>query len=170
MTNHYGRECVVNIGTVQRFKPKGMTKKWLAVTAPRQKDFPDEASYLKALREHEALGAEITSKIPPALFGKEPTLDEVINGNPKKGYKGSPELATDPKYKPWLDTVSYLEGMVSTYGIHAAGIVLANEPVSDTMPIKVGKDPDGNERWATQFTMEEVEALGLTKVEIVGML
>jgi DNA polymerase-3 subunit alpha len=67
--------------------------------------------------------------------------------------------------------------MVKSFGIHAAGIVISNEPIYEHIPIWWKDDeelqPNGSkkkiEKYITQYNMGEVEALGLIKMDILSI-
>lgn len=165
LTEHWGTDGTANIMALQKFKPRGITNKFFAATEPK-----DEA----AKPAHYKLRNEILSKIPPARYGLEPTLAEILDGNDdKRGYDAHPELTTEARFKPWLDMARRVEGMVSTFSIHAAGLVISDFPISDVMPLWFRKTKDEYSdhhevgRRVTQFTMEEVEKLGLIKFDFL---
>lgn len=58
-----------------------------------------------------------------------------------------------------------LEGLPRHISLHAAGIVLSNQPITNVCP-KVQVDADNQ---ATQFTMEYLEELGLIKMDFLGL-
>lgn len=173
----WGRENVANILTVGTMKPKSLVKDFFRVTAPaEQTNEAGEVTNKKEIAEHFALQADILSKIPPALFGKEPTLQEVIEGSKEKGYEPHPELL-EPKYAKWLRSARKLENMVKLFGIHAAGVVVSNSPISDTIPIlrqvdKI-KTASGEKieevKYATQWDLKDVEANGSIKFDFLGI-
>jgi len=147
----WGRERVANIITHTTFKPKGILERWTKLAAPR----PEEET---ALKKHYQTMAEIKAMIPSALFGKEATLDEIVNGNDKKGYKPHPELTTEDKYKEFYRFAKYMEGMVQNFSFHPAGLIISNDPLHEHVPIwKNGKCD-----YITQFDMNECSELGLT--------
>lgn len=154
----WGIDNVASIMTLGTFKAKSATERWGKVTAPPP---TDEV----ALRKHYDFIKEIKNKIPPPLFGKEPTLKEIIEGNEEKGYKPHPELL-DKKYKDWYTFISYVEGMAAQLGIHAAGIVISDFPISNVLPIMKNKKVDR----ITQFDMKEVETLGLLKYDFLTIV
>ena len=58
-----------------------------------------------------------------------------------------------------------IEGMPRNTSVHAAGVVIANAPVSDFVPLKTGKD----NTIMTQYPMSVLESLGLLKVDFLGL-
>jgi DNA-directed DNA polymerase III PolC len=160
VVENWGREHVASIATHGVFKPRSILKDWFRVTEGNQD-----------------LMREITAKIPKQLHGFEPSLSDVLNGNREKHYPPHPELLTELKYAEWLSAAQRLEGMVNRTGIHPAGVVISNTPISDHIPIFMKKDkelmPDGKTqeivKWITQYDMTEVESMGLIKFDFLGI-
>ncbi len=63
-----------------------------------------------------------------------------------------------------LDVSLALEGMARHSSTHAAGVVVADRPITDYVPVQV-KD----NAVTTQFTMGTVEELGLLKIDFLGL-
>ncbi len=59
-----------------------------------------------------------------------------------------------------------LEGSIRNTGIHAAGIVVCGDPLTDYIPICNAKD---SEIPATQFSMKPVEQVGMLKIDFLGL-
>jgi len=74
------------------------------------------------------------------------------------------------KYPDVLPVAKKLEGRVRNTGIHAAGMVVSSVPLTDICPVETRKGTSGGERAAvTSFDMEDAEAVGLIKVDILGL-
>ncbi|MFC4618261.1 DNA polymerase III subunit alpha [Camelliibacillus cellulosilyticus] len=58
-----------------------------------------------------------------------------------------------------------VEGLARHTSIHAAGIVLSADPLTDLVPLSEGRDGVR----VTQFPMEDLEALGLLKMDFLGL-
>lgn len=71
---------------------------------------------------------------------------------------------TDPKIYELIDTARRVEGMPRHSSVHAAGVVIAPEPVTEFVPVA---KPD--ESVVTQFTMTTLEELGLLKMDFLGL-
>jgi len=59
-----------------------------------------------------------------------------------------------------------LEGSIRNTGIHAAGIIISGQPLTELIPICNAKDSDMP---ATQFSMKPVEMVGMLKVDFLGL-
>ena len=85
-----------------------------------------------------------------------------------KALAKSPDFRTaydsDPLVRQIVDDARILEGLSRNVGTHAAGVVIAPEPVDDMVPL-VASDKG----LATQYTMKEIEHLGLLKMDFLGL-
>ncbi len=88
------------------------------------------------------------------------TLAEAINKEPK--FK---ELAAaDSRIAQLLETSQALEGMARHASTHAAGVVIADKPLTEYVPLfKAG------EQVSTQYTMKDLEKIGLLKMDFLGL-
>jgi len=63
-----------------------------------------------------------------------------------------------------------LEGRIRNAGVHAAGMVVSSIPLTQVCPIETRKDTDGGGRTVvTAFDMTDAEAVGLIKIDILGL-
>lgn len=68
--------------------------------------------------------------------------------------------------KQVLDTAFEIEGFARHAGTHAAGVVISEERLTDIVPLQRVKDTDSV---MVQHPMSDVEALGLLKVDFLGL-
>jgi DNA polymerase-3 subunit alpha len=71
---------------------------------------------------------------------------------------------SSPQYKRLFDLSLKLEGLARHSSIHAAGVVIADRPLSDYVPL--GKNGDDI---ITQWQMTELEEVGLLKMDFLGL-
>jgi len=71
----------------------------------------------------------------------------------------------EPRIRDLIDTAQSIEGMVRHASTHAAGVVIADRPLSDCLPLYRGQ----NDEVVTQYAMEDVEASGLIKFDLLGL-
>lgn len=64
-----------------------------------------------------------------------------------------------------LKVAQQIEGLPRNYSTHAAGVVLSQDALVKTLPVQTGTD----ERLLTQFEKDPVEALGLLKIDVLGL-
>lgn len=85
------------------------------------------------------------------------------------------EYESDPNVREWIDIALKLEGTNRNAGTHAAGVVIANGPITDYVPIQVVKRKDENggsekrEALTTQWVMGDLENVGLLKMDFLGL-
>lgn len=67
-----------------------------------------------------------------------------------------------------IDIGKKLEGSIRNTGIHAAGIIISGEPLSDVIPLCNAKDAV-SDMPVTQYSMKPVELVGMLKVDFLGL-
>jgi len=72
---------------------------------------------------------------------------------------------TDEQIRYLIEMSKRLEGLPRHTSMHAAGVVIANAPADDYVPLSRGSD----EAITTQFTMTTLEELGLLKMDFLGL-
>jgi DNA polymerase-3 subunit alpha len=65
-----------------------------------------------------------------------------------------------------VDLARPLEGLVRQDSIHAAGVVIADRPLTEVVPLQ---QKGADQELVTQFAMQDVEALGLLKMDFLGL-
>jgi DNA polymerase-3 subunit alpha len=87
----------------------------------------------------------------------------------ERALKDSPPLAqayaAEPRIKELIDTAKRLEGLVRGAGVHAAGVVIAPQPLTELVPVTRTKD----EAIVTSYDMKSIEAMGLLKMDFLGL-
>ena len=98
------------------------------------------------------------TKLVPAELGID--LETALKKEPKlRAIRGS-----EPRYGRLFEVSLVLEGLHRHAGVHAAGIVIGQEPLMDICPLKTN---DGDV--VTQFAKDEAEAVGLVKFDFLGL-
>jgi DNA polymerase-3 subunit alpha len=73
---------------------------------------------------------------------------------------------SDPLVKEIVDLAKPLEGLVRQDSIHAAGVVISDRPLTEVVPLQ---QKGADQEVVTQFPMGDVEALGLLKMDFLGL-
>jgi DNA polymerase-3 subunit alpha len=84
----------------------------------------------------------------------------------KQGAELKAAYDTDPLVKEIVDLAKPLEGLVRQDSIHAAGVVISDRPLTDVVPVQ---QKGADQEVVTQFGMWDVEALGLLKMDFLGL-
>lgn len=75
------------------------------------------------------------------------------------------KLAEDPTYGKLFEISSRLEGLCRHASTHAAGIVIADKPLTEYCPLQKIDDTV-----TTQYAMDAVETIGLMKMDFLGLV
>ncbi|HZT92411.1 MAG TPA: DNA polymerase III subunit alpha [Gaiellaceae bacterium] len=90
------------------------------------------------------------------------TLAEAL----KPGGELRKAVDADPAAKEIVELAQPLEGLTRADSIHAAGVVIGAEPLIDVVPLQ---QKGGDQEVVTQFAMKDIEALGLLKMDFLGL-
>ena len=149
----YGRDHVSNIVTFGNMQAKNAIK-----------------DVARVLRFPYSEVDKITKEIPGKPTHKPPVLKYYfgVTGNPDDEKYIIPELRKmyeeDDQIKRIVDMAIKLEGVPRNVSMHAAGVLIAPDPVFEHVPMaKSGEDE------ITQFDMNELEHLGLLKMDFLGL-
>ncbi len=126
------------------------------------------------------VGDKIAKLMPPVVMGRDTPLKFCLEPDPKgehkDGYRAAAELRAlyelDSEVKEVVDVARGLEGLKRNVGIHAAAVVITKEKLTEYLPIQRKTEQGQNPEDApvvTQFEMHGVEALGLLKMDILGL-
>ncbi len=94
-----------------------------------------------------------------------PTIGITIAQALKDSNPLSAAYDSDPKIKELIDAALRLEGLVRGAGVHAAGVVIAPQPLTELVPVTRTKD----EAIVTAYDMKAVEKMGLLKMDFLGL-
>jgi len=124
----------------------------------------------RALGHSYATGDRIAKMIPPSKQGFPVNLDIALEQSPalKLAYDGEEEI------KQIIDVSRKLEGLPRHASVHAAGLIVADRPITDHIPVQ--REPKGD-KIITQYDMYSLDlnavsdnkAIGLVKADILGL-
>jgi DNA polymerase-3 subunit alpha len=100
--------------------------------------------------------------IPNALHM---TLDRALNES--SDLRGIYEQ--DSQVRGLVDQARKLEGVARNQSTHAAGVVISREPLVEHLPLARPARGDAQAMPTTQFPMEDVAAIGLVKMDLLGL-
>jgi DNA polymerase III subunit alpha len=108
--------------------------------------------------------ADKMAKLIPVVRGKPTKLKVMISDKtPEPEFKE--KYDREPHVRHWLDMAMRIEGTNKTFGVHAAGVVISADPLDEIVPLQ--KNNDGSV--ITQYFMEDLESLGLLKMDFLGL-
>ncbi|MBN1304784.1 MAG: DNA polymerase III subunit alpha [Anaerolineales bacterium] len=107
------------------------------------------------------------SKMVPNVPAKNINLAELVNEvtELKEAYQSAPHI------KQLIDTASEMEGVVRNAGTHAAGVVIADKPLTEYLPLHrpTSNSEETPIKSVTQFEMGILDSLGMLKVDFLGL-
>ncbi|MFF5720994.1 DNA polymerase III subunit alpha [Streptomyces buecherae] len=152
VTEKYGADKVAMIGTYGTIKAKNAIK-----DSSRVLGYPY------------AMGDRITKAMPADVLGKGINLDGITNPkHPRYSEAGEVRAMyeNEPDVKKVIDTAKGVEGLVRQMGVHAAGVIMSSETITDHVPVWV-RHSDGVT--ITQWDYPTCEDLGLLKMDFLGL-
>lgn len=147
IVGRYGEDHTVRVGTQIKLKNKGIFRDLERVLKSTTEINPDDITAItKLIEQAEADSAGLG-------YGWEEIL-------------ASYEKEFEPystKYPELFDLAGKLTNRIKTYGKHPAGLVISEVPITDRLPMWVGKDGIP----VTEFDMDVLTELGLVKFDIL---
>ncbi|MFI5283520.1 MAG: DNA polymerase III subunit alpha, partial [Candidatus Dormibacterales bacterium] len=103
------------------------------------------------------------AKLVPVWQGRSKTLEDTLKEVPefREAYESNEEA------KRLIDVARALEGVSRNVSTHAAGVVIAPDPLVHYTPLQYG--PGGNKAVVTQYDMKAVGDIGLLKIDFLGL-
>lgn len=94
----------------------------------------------------------------------------------EQSLKLSPDFAnfykTDEQAKHLIETAKKLEGVARHASLHACGVVIGKEPLTNILPLQYAptqKKEEGKNIIVSQYEMKSVEDIGLLKMDFLGL-
>ena len=143
VTEKYGKNKVGQIITFGSLKARSVIRDVVRV---RGLPFADGDKLAKLIPE-----GDLTMTLSKAL-AQEPRLKALYDG--------------DPITKEIIDVALALEGLHRQAGLHAAGVVIADQPLWELVPLY---RPQGEDTLVTQFAKDDAEKIGLVKFDFLGL-
>lgn len=137
----YGADCVAQIGTFGTLGAKMALK-----DVGRVECIPQSKSHRMA---------ELVPELPGI------TLADCF----EKAGEFKQMVEEDASCKKLFDMAVRIEGMAKSIGTHAAGVVIADQPLVNYVPLMKGKDGST----ITQWDMDDCEKVGLLKMDFLGL-
>jgi len=141
----YGYDKVAQIGTFGTMKARGSVR-----------------DVTRVLDYGYSTGDRLSKMIPLGSQGFPMSIKKAMEINPelKQAYERENET------KEILDLAQKIEGCVRHVSVHAAGVVISPDELSNHLPLQ--REPNG-EKIITQYDMHAVEDIGLLKMDFLGI-
>jgi DNA polymerase-3 subunit alpha len=116
-------------------------------------------------------GDRLAKMIPDPIQGRPPSFEDCL----KEGEELAVAYRDDPDAKKIIDVARGLEGIVRNAGIHAAGVVISDRPLTEIVPVQLAEDRGAGEngersyKIVTQYGMKPIEEIGLLKMDFLGL-
>lgn len=78
-------------------------------------------------------------------------------------------MAADPTVREIMDYANRLEGTVRNTGVHACGVIICRDDVTDWVPVSTAADKNGDTILVTQYEGSVIESTGLIKMDFLGL-
>lgn len=157
LCNKYGSTQVAQIATFNRM-----------VSASALKDTG------RVLNVNYGVANELSTRIP-VVRGKPAKISEMVKTRDifpdfYDAYQVDQKVMSKEGYenislRKWADLAIGIEGTVKSIGIHAAGVVIGWTALDEIVPLMKSKDGGT----VTQYSMEDLEFLGLLKMDLLGL-
>lgn len=138
----YGSDRVAHIAAFQTLKARAAVRDVGRVLGMPYKDVDRVAKFIP-----EGPNMDITRAVE-----MEPSLKEISE--------------TDNKIKKLLDYAKAIEGIPRNMSMHAAGVVIADEPITKALPVFKMKDTN---EVIIQFGKDDIEKIGFVKFDLLGL-
>lgn len=137
----YGRKHVAQIMTISTFAAKSSVRETLRVMGATSKTMK---------RWSNAIPSQPNITLPEAYQSSTPLKNIVQESKENERI---------------YERAMIIEGLPRNYSTHAAGVVMSQEPLINNVPLQQGTSDILN----TQFTMDDVEAIGLLKMDFLSL-
>ena len=75
----------------------------------------------------------------------------------------------DPRVVETIRFAEKLEGSVRSTGVHACGVIIGRDDITDWVPVSTATDSDGEKIIVTQYEGGVIESTGLIKMDFLGL-
>lgn len=75
----------------------------------------------------------------------------------------------DPEVAQIMEYARKLEGTVRNTGVHACGVIICRDDITDWVPVSTAQDKNGDRILVTQYEGSVIESTGLIKMDFLGL-
>lgn len=146
VSEKYGKDCVCQIITFNAMKAKGAIR---------------DIGRTMGLEPSEY---DRIAKLVPA----DPSIN-TINDAFEASDTFLAEYKSNPQSRKIIDMAKKIEGIPKTTGIHAAGIIISPDELSNHLPLQWAKGENGEKNIVSQYPKDECEEMGSLKMDFLGL-
>ncbi|MDQ3023228.1 MAG: DNA polymerase III subunit alpha [bacterium] len=117
---------------------------------------------IKAVARAKGLEFQYADKVTKEISGIGTTIDEAVASSPALQQM----IRDDVQIKELIADAKRLEGIAAHHSVHAAGVVIAPDEISNYVPVQPMKDSD---LLVTQYAMDFIPKAGLVKFDFLGL-
>ncbi|HPH97112.1 MAG TPA: DNA polymerase III subunit alpha [Anaerolineaceae bacterium] len=143
----YGRERVAMVATVHHFRPR-------SALSDAGKAFGLAPAQIR----------ELTEQLPHAFWARRNQNEEGLSD--PAVFNGLRAKHPEPRMQKLFDQAEALMKLPRHLSMHPGGVVVAPGPITDLVPVMPSGSKDVT---LTQFDLSAVEALGLVKIDLLGI-
>ncbi|MEJ7648164.1 MAG: DNA polymerase III subunit alpha [Nakamurella sp.] len=152
IAQRWGADVVARLGTF------GFARARKAIKDSARAIFPPEISG--------KLGSSMAKLVP----GIHTTISEIMDPKFTAGAPLRDLIAADEDARTVIDAAATIEGVIFNESVHACGVVIATEPLTEIgIPLRRDRRKGRGGAWVTQWDGKDITALGLTKLDILGL-
>ena len=144
VTEKYGEDRVANIVTFGKMAARNAVR-----------------DVARVLRMSFAEADQLAKMLPLPIQGRHIPLKTSL----KEDKDLQAKYQSNPEVKKVFDLAVQLEGTIRSHGVHAAGVVIAPDPIVNHTPLEVASKG----AVTTQYAMNPIEELGLLKMDFLGL-
>ena len=145
----YGAERVAMVGTINRFRPRSAL-----------------GDVAKAHGLAPAQVRELVQQLPYAFFARMEEQTDEESGLPVSSFADLRKRYNDPLYQQIFAEAEALLKLPRHLSVHAGGLIVAPGPLTELVPVMRSGSKGIT---ITQFDLEAAEALGLVKIDLLGI-
>jgi DNA polymerase-3 subunit alpha len=146
ISNKFGADKVAHISTFQTFRPKMLIR--------------------DLCRIHE-LSQQVSDRWAGHVPFDVKTWEDLEKSDAFDTLKADLEKTKEGRII--LEAMVELLGVQRHVGVHASGLVIADVPIAEHLPVRVEKTKDDHQRMVTQYTMDHLAPFGFLKFDILGL-
>jgi DNA polymerase III subunit alpha len=142
----YGAERVAVVGTINRYRPRSAL-----------------SDVAKAHGLELAKVRELVNQLPHAFWAR---FERTADGQPASPFAALRASHTSPAYQAIFDDAEALLKLPRHISMHPGGVIVAPDLLTDLVPVMRS---GGKGTMITQLDLDSVEALGLVKIDLLGI-